>query len=79
MNIKTLTGSSIHSALIEARRIFGDDVVLLESIPAEGESLARITVMIDTPVPSQAEKKMPATTNRSGYGRGSRSLWLWSQ
>lgn len=61
MNIKTLTGSSIHSALIEARRIFGDDVVLLESIPAEGDSLARITVMIDTPVPSQAEKKMPAS------------------
>ena len=78
MNIKTLTGSSIHSALIEARRIFGDDVVLLESIPAEGDSPARITVMVDTPVPSQAEKKMPAhhttvpagsrESRTSGYG-----------
>ena len=78
MNIKTLTGSSIHSALIEARRIFGDDVVLLESIPAEGDSPARITVMIDTPVPSRAETPVPAPQqtvpvtedgNRSfGYG-----------
>ena len=73
MNIKTLTGSSIHSALIEARRIFGDDVVLLESIPAEGDSPARITVMVDTPVPSQAEKKTPAhqqtVTTRNGESR----------
>ena len=60
MKIKTLTGSSIHSALIEARRIFGDDVVLLESIPAEGESPARITVMIDKPIPSPAETAAPA-------------------
>ena len=70
MNIKTLTGSSIHSALIEARRIFGDDVVLLESIPAEGESLARITVMVDTPVPSKAEKKMPAYQQAVPAGTG---------
>ena len=70
MNIKTLTGSSIHSALIEARRIFGDDVVLLESIPAEGDSPARITVMVDTPVPSQAEKKMPAQQQTIPAGSG---------
>ena len=60
MKIKTLTGSSIHAALIEARRLFGDDVVLLESIPAEGDSPARITVMVDTPVLEQSKKKVPA-------------------
>ena len=47
MKIKTLTGSSIHAALIEARRFLGDDVVLLESIPAEGDTPAKITVMVD--------------------------------
>ena len=81
MKIKTLTGSSIHSALIEARRIFGDDVVLLESIPAEGESPARITVMVDTPVASRQEatvpshrQTVPAMAGESRtYGYGSQS------
>ena len=63
MKIKTLTGSSIHAALIEARRSFGDDVVLLESIPAEGDSPARITVMIDTPIAAPAQTKAPSPRN----------------
>lgn len=58
MKVKTLTGPSIHAALVEARRLLGDDVVLLESIPAEGDSPARITVMVDVPAP--AKKKSPA-------------------
>ncbi len=57
MKVKTLTGPSIHAALIEARRLLGDDVVLLESIPAEGDSPARITVMVDVPVPAQRQKE----------------------
>ncbi len=53
MKVKTLTGPSIHAALVEARRLLGDDVVLLESIPAEGDSPARITVMVDVPAPAK--------------------------
>ena len=49
MNVKTITAPSIHAALIEARRVLGDDVVLMESIPAQGDEPARITVMADTP------------------------------
>ena len=52
MKVKTLTGPSIHAALIEARRILGDDVVLLESIPAEGDTPAKITVMVDEAFPA---------------------------
>ncbi len=59
MKVKTLTGPSIHAALIEARRILGDDVVLLESIPAEGDSPARITVMVDVPAPVQIKQEAP--------------------
>ena len=50
MKVKTLTGSSIQAALAEARRVFGDDVVLLESFPAQGDRPARITIMADEPV-----------------------------
>ncbi len=51
MNLKTLTGPSIHAVLKEARRMFGDDVVLLESVPPQGNQPARITVMTDHPLP----------------------------
>ena len=61
MKVKTLTGSSIHQALQEARRLLGDDVVLLESIPAHEDSPARITVMIDAP--SKLEEK--SSTNKA--------------
>ena len=57
MKVKTLTGPSIHAALIEARRLLGDDVVLLESIPAEGDAPARITVMVDVPAPQPRKKR----------------------
>ncbi|MEX1054620.1 MAG: hypothetical protein WED81_01225, partial [Rhodothermales bacterium] len=49
MNVKTITAPTIHAALIEARRILGDGVVLLESIPPQGDQPARITVMADQP------------------------------
>ena len=38
--------------------------------PAEGDSLARITVMVDKPVPAQAEKKMPAYQQAVPAGTG---------
>ncbi len=47
MNLKTLTGSSIHAALQEARSLFGDHVVLLESAAPRDGQPARITVMAD--------------------------------
>lgn len=76
MKVKTLTGTSIHAALIEARRLLGDDVVLLESIPAEGDAPARITVMVDVPanlnagrrLPQQAPAKALAEPAAAGYG-----------
>ena len=78
MKVKTLTGPSIHAALIEARRLLGDDVVLLESIPAEGDSPARITVMVDVPAATPVQKKTPvhagvaepASVQNTGYGYG---------
>jgi flagellar biosynthesis protein FlhF len=47
MRIHTLTGTTIQAALLEARRRFGDEVVLLESIPPQGDQPARITIMVD--------------------------------
>ena len=61
MNVKTITAPTIHAALIEARRILGDDVVLMESIPAEGNEPARITVMADTP----SRTAQPARSERT--------------
>ena len=57
MNVKTLTGSSISALLAEARQLFGDDVVLLESVPPNGNQHARITVMVDAP-PSMAQRRV---------------------
>ncbi len=56
MKLHTLTAPSIQAALLEARRRFGDDVVLLESVPAQGDQPARITIMIDEP---QAPERLP--------------------
>lgn len=77
MNIKTLTAPSIQEALADARQLLGDDVVLLESVAAQDGQLARITVMIDTPLPaparaaSQPAEPAPAFAGAeaaSGYG-----------
>ena len=57
MNVKTITASSIHAALIQARSELGDDVVLLESIPPSGDEPARITVMGDMPFQAPEPRK----------------------
>ncbi len=57
MKLHTLTAPSIQAALLEARRRFGDDVVLLESVPAQGDQPARITVMVDQP--QQEAERLP--------------------
>jgi flagellar biosynthesis protein FlhF len=59
MNVKTLTGSSISALLAEARQLFGDDVVLLESVPAQGDQHARITVMVDRRLPARQPHAEP--------------------
>ena len=72
MKVKTLTGPSIHAALMEARRVLGDNVVLLESVPAQGDEPARITVMTDatTAAPAQPKQQEVATaTPRYGYSQ----------
>ncbi|MCH8959851.1 MAG: hypothetical protein IH820_00615 [Bacteroidetes bacterium] len=60
MNIKTITGASIHAALAEARRLLGDDVVLLESVPPSGSEPARVTVMVDAGASQEASTRVPA-------------------
>ena len=79
MKIQTITGSSIHAALAEARRLLGDDVVLLESVPPAGSEPARITVMIDTVAAQKAPEpephvrravEEPALLAPAGYGYG---------
>lgn len=67
MNVKTITAPTIHAALMEARRILGDDVVLMESIPAEGDEPARITVMADTP--SRAARAATPAASAAGAER----------
>lgn len=67
MNVKTLTAPTIHAALIEARRMLGDDVVLLESVPPENGRPARITVMTDRPV--RASERALARPNETRTGR----------
>lgn len=44
MTVKTLTAPTITAALADARRMFGDDVVLLESHPPQGSRQARVVV-----------------------------------
>ena len=78
MNVKTLTGTSIHAALTEARRQLGDDVVLLESTPPQGDQPARIKVMVDQPVaaaPARTPQRAPqpaavATAPQQAVGYG---------
>ncbi len=72
MNIKTLEGPSIQSALAEARRLLGDDVMLLESVAAGETEPARVTVMVDetlaeAPRPT-APVEEPALAGAGGYG-----------
>ena len=47
MTLKTLTGPSISAALADARRLFGADVVLLQSTPASAGAHASVTVAYD--------------------------------
>ncbi len=67
MNIRTFTGPSIQEALREARRVLGDDVVLLESIAPQGPDPARITVMADVPEQRKVPRRTPQRTGRYGY------------
>ena len=66
MSFQTLTAPSIHAALAEARRRFGDGVVLLESVPPEGDAPARVTVMLepDEPRTSVHAPERPAAAPR---------------
>ncbi len=82
MVVRNLTNTSIQAALAEARELFGDEVVLLESAPAQGAAPARITVMVDgttapkpvargTTAPKSAAPK-PPTTGGFGYHSAAR-------
>ena len=51
MTLKTVTGPSTRDALAEARRLFGSDIVLLQSAPAAHGQPASVTVAFDA-VPS---------------------------
>lgn len=70
MNIQTLSAPTIQDAMTEARRRFGDDVLLIESSPPADGRPARVKVMADnapafTPPPQ-------AGGGRYGYGALSR-------
>lgn len=65
MRTEYVTGPTIQAALKEARRQFGDDVVLIESRPAEDDQPARITVMADTPLPASKQPATPSGPARS--------------
>ncbi len=60
MRTQYVTGPTIQAALKEARRQFGDDVVLIESRPAEDDQPARITVIADTPLPASKQPVTPS-------------------
>ena len=63
MTLKTVTGPSTRDALAEARRLFGADVVLLQSAPAAHGQPASVTVAFDAvPSPGRAAAAAPAWT-----------------
>lgn len=68
MTVRTLTGSSIQAALADARRQYGDDVVLLESTAARDGEPARVTVMLDAAAPRPEPE--PAAPLGFGYAGG---------
>jgi|GEM_PF-3317917 len=49
MTLKTVTGPTIRTALADARRLFGDDAVLLQSTPPAPGAPASVTVAFDVP------------------------------
>ena len=57
MNLKTLTGSTIHAALQEARSLYGENVVLLESVGPQGGQPARITVFAEAAEAAAAPRR----------------------
>ena len=67
MNVKTITGPSIASALNEARALYGDQVVLLESNGPSGDRPARISVLADRA--ATGRPVVQAETTASPYGR----------
>ena len=77
MTLKTLTGPSIHDALADARRLFGD-VVLLQSSPGGPGAPASVTVAFDDApapaarppraAPAVPEPAAPAAPRAYGYG-----------
>ena len=70
MKIKTVTGPTIQAALAEARQQLGDNVLLLESVPAEGDRPASIKVVVD-PSPSAPIAKHapePQVVEPVGFG-----------
>lgn len=72
MKIKTVTGSTIQAALAEARKQLGEGVLLLESIPAEGDRPATIKVVVDhaPSAPVEANLRKKAEPQPAGYGYG---------
>ena len=70
MQIKTVSGPNIQTALAEARATLGDGVVLLESVAAADDRPAQITVMLDAdPAPHAARPSLlPATAAGAALG-----------
>ncbi len=63
MTLKTVTGPSIRDALADARRLFGADVVMLQSAPAAHGHPASVTVAFDT-APAAAPVAAPPVAAR---------------
>ena len=60
MTLKTVTGPSTQDALADARRLFGADVVLLQSSPGGPGEPASVTVAFDDPeTPAPALRRAP--------------------
>ena len=85
MTLKTVTGPSIQEALADARRLFGEDAVLLQSSPPAHGAPASVTVAFDVPAhrpaprpaaPPPARPAAPAVPDGElaprayGYGAG---------
>lgn len=60
MQTQQVTGLTIRGALKEARRQFGDDVVLIESQAPENGQPARVTVMADQALPDAKQPRLPS-------------------
>ncbi len=77
MMLKTVRGNNIPTAMAEARRLYGDDIILMQTTPAEGNRQAEIIISMEERMTVSDIRSQRASTDdlaelagrQLGYGR----------